>query len=145
MTIHGHWLSRSVSALGGAGAFAGAQMWAFSVHPGAPSGAIDNPGWFLNSDTSVAAIAAAVGVVAALTALAFPDRPWATAWATVLGAGPVMVGVLAWLGFGNIFPIVILIGGGILAMASAAGAHVGHVVRRLCVGPRNDASSTREP
>jgi hypothetical protein len=95
-----------------------------------PESAIRDPGWFLNSGRNVATIAGVVAVVAAL--LAVPRR-WRIRDTAVFGLGVLvaMVGTLATIGPGWIFPIVIVVGAIVLGLATSAGTVIGYALQLL--------------
>jgi hypothetical protein len=124
-------MARGLTALAGAAAFSGAQVWAFIAQPG-PGAYYDEPrGWFLNSGTSVAMIASAIAIAAALAAIARGDSPWITAGAIAVGGCFAMLVVLATIGMGNLFPIVLIMGGTIVCGAAVCGSLVGYGARQL--------------
>ena len=120
-------MARGLTALAGAAAFGGAQLWAFIAQPG-PGAYYDEPrGWFLNSGTSVAMIAGAIAIAAALAAIARGDSPWITA----VGGCFAMLVILATIGMGTLFPIVLIMGGTIVSGAAVCGSLVGYGARQL--------------
>jgi len=124
-------MARALTALAGAAAFSAAQVWAFIAQPG-PGAYYDEPrGWFLNSGTSVAMIAGAIAIAAALAAIARGDSPWITAGAIAVGGCFAMLAVLATIGMGSLFPIVLMMGGAIVSGAAVCGSLVGYAARQL--------------
>jgi hypothetical protein len=126
------WMARGLTALIGAAAFSGAQVWAFVAQPG-PGAYYEEPrGWFLNSGTSVAMIAGAIAIAAAVAAIARDEAtPWSTAGAITAGGCLAMVVVLVTIGMGNLFPIVLIMGGVIISGAAICGTLVGYGARQL--------------
>ena len=90
----------------------------------------DSAGWFLNSDSNVSAICAAVAIAAAIVAAGSRVNRRSAA-ACLAGAIVAMTVVLFAIGAGTIFPIVIVFGGAMLAFAVAAGTAAVEAVRRL--------------
>ncbi len=118
------------AAIVGAGAFGVAQAWLFAWQ--APAGlAVDDPGWFLNSGANMKTIVAVIATASLAWGLLVRMNPIPTAVAIAAGASLVMVGVLFAVGPGNLFPIVIAIGAGLLFAASGAGTFAGYGARRL--------------
>jgi hypothetical protein len=87
--------------------------------------------WFLNSSRAVALTAGSLMVVAAVVALAIPDRRlWLVAAVNLAaGATMAMVVVLFAVGPGTLFPIAIAIGAAVIGVSSGAGALAGAAVR----------------
>jgi hypothetical protein len=87
-------------------------------------------GWWLNSGQGVAltmGVLAALAVPVGAAALAWPIGAAALAWPGALWAGANLglAIVLFHIGPGTIFPIVLAVGGGLSALAIAAGSLVG--------------------
>lgn len=91
---------------------------------------VDDPGWFLNSGRNAGIIAFAVAAFAAALFLHknISPRHFVT---YVAGATLAMAVVLAAVGPGTIFPIVILAGAIVIGAASALGAGLGYAARRV--------------
>jgi len=98
------------------------------VNAPGPIRAEDNPGWFLNSGRNVAILGLTLTSGAAVLALSASDVVLRAAMFAV-GAIIAMATTLFFIGPGNIFPIVIVIGGVIVALAVSCGAAVGSIVR----------------
>jgi hypothetical protein len=93
-----------------------------------PIRAGNNPGWFLNSGDNVAIVALTLAAGAAALALSASD---VILRAAMFAAGAInaMAATLFLIGPGNIFPIVIAIGGVIVILAVGCGTAVGSIVR----------------
>ena len=79
---------------------------------------ISDPGWFLNSGTNVLTIAVAVAIGAAvLSSLTSPT--FASALSYIVGACFAMAVVLVAIGPGNLFPIVLVMGGAVITAVVA--------------------------
>jgi hypothetical protein len=78
-------------------------------------------GWWLNSGRGVAFMVIVLGVLAALFALAQPARPWPSTWAIAAGGFAGSAVLLARVGPGTIWPIVLCFA----AVLSIAAAFVG--------------------
>jgi hypothetical protein len=112
-------------ALGGI-TFAAAQI-PLLEHTTASSG--ENMGWFLNSGQSILTITLSlVTVAAAITALGW-WAPMVGAVALSVGATVAMVVILFQIGAGNLFPIVIVMGGVFVGIAAFVGMRIGVVLR----------------
>lgn len=108
--------------LAGAIAFATAQAVLFLMAGEAARSTIDGGGWFLNSGTGIAVMAAVVAVVSMLVSRAFAPALW-RGWTTFVGGGILALMVAVFLvGPGTIFPIVIGAGAAVIAVAALAGA-----------------------
>jgi hypothetical protein len=108
--------------LAGAAAFAAAQALLFrlSQPPGRPS--IDSQGWFLNSGTGIAVMAAALAAAALIVSRALPATLWQRWILFAGGAVAALVAAVFLFGPGTIFPIVIAAGAAVIAVAALAGA-----------------------
>ncbi len=94
-----------------------------------PTSGGENMGWFLNSGQSLLTILLAVAAIAmAQTALGW-SSPMAGAIAVSVGATIAMVITLFQIGPGNLFPIVIVMGGVFLGGAAFAGMGIGLALR----------------
>jgi hypothetical protein len=92
--------------------------------------------WWMNSGRSM--VVTAVAVFAAALVLGLRRRASLLAGGAwmLLGLTGAMVGVLMFVGPGNIWPIVLVAGGGILGVSVAAAVLVAAVVRRVVgIGP----------
>jgi hypothetical protein len=89
----------------------------------------DNPGWFLNAGGNVRIIGIAVGVVAAVVAFLQAGRVLGSALTFAAGVIWAMLVTLFAIGPGNLFPIVIAIGGTVIAAAVTIGTVAGLAVR----------------
>jgi hypothetical protein len=106
--------------LAGAVAFAAAQAVLFLLAGQSARPSIDAPGWFLNSATGMAAMAAALAVASALAIAAISGPLW-HGWAFFVAGGVLgLVAAVFLLGPGTIFPIVIAAGAAVIAVAAAA-------------------------
>lgn len=91
---------------------------------------ITNPGWFLNSGRNVLIMAIALAVGAAVLS-ATTTAAGATPVSYGIGASVAMIVVLFAIGPGNIFPIVHVFGGAVIAWAVACGYGCIQAVRAL--------------
>jgi hypothetical protein len=87
-------------------------------------------GWFLNSGRGVLVVAAVLGVLAILVGSVRTVPLRVGGAALVAGAVVAMVGTLFVVGPGTIFPIVIVVGTAVIAVAVAAGTMLAALVRR---------------
>jgi hypothetical protein len=87
--------------------------------------------WFLNSGRAALATLAWVGAASGIVALFSASRPGPRGFSVALGAFVCMTAVLFLKpgGPGTIFPIVMVAGGGSIAISSVLGAWIGRVVR----------------
>ena len=88
--------------------------------------------WFLNSGRAVL-FTAALFFVAGIVVGVFTDRSRCVEFGLFLGLGGVsasVVGLSWWIGAGNLFPIVILVGALVLGLASVAGTTVTALIKR---------------
>lgn len=87
-----------------------------------------DPGWFLNAGGNVVTICGVVATVALLVAV---RRGWTFGDTAEFGLGVLiaMIGTLLALGAGTLFPIVIVVGGVVLAVAIGLGTALGYVIR----------------
>ena len=93
-----------------------------------PVAGITAPGWFLNSGRNILL----VGLTLAIGAVMLTVRKHASDRDAVfygVGAVAAMVVTLVAIGAGNIFPIVIVIGGGLVVFAVGAGGTLGAALR----------------
>ena len=93
-----------------------------------PAADIDDPGWFLNSGRNVLLVGLALAIGAAI----LTSRKQASDRDAVLygiGAVVAMIVTLVVIGAGNIFPIVIVFGTGLVVFAVGAGGTCGAAVR----------------
>jgi hypothetical protein len=107
----------------GAAAFAAAQVVLYLAGP--PSGVPNASGWFLDSARGVGVMVIWMTVASAAVGLTWPTPGWWRGCAAfALGAAAALTATLFAIGPGNLFPIVIVIGGGLIAAAALAGAAV---------------------
>jgi hypothetical protein len=108
--------------LAGAVAFAAAQAILFlAADP--PSGRpIDGEGWFLNSGTGITLMAAIVVAASLVVGKALPAPLWQRWVSFVVGAMAALVAAVFFFGPGTIFPLVIVAGAVVIALAAIAGA-----------------------
>ena len=94
------------------------------------AGGMNAPGWFLNSGRNVLFVGS---ILAAGAAAVYLRRLASVRDAVFYGVGAVtaMIVTLFMIGPGNIFPIVIVFGMGVVALAVLAGATCGAAVRAL--------------
>ena len=114
------------SALLGALTFCAVQIPLLIATP--PAAGITHPGWFLNSGRNVLL----VGLALAIGAAVLTSRKQASDRDAVLygiGAVVAMIVTLFVIGAGNIFPIVIVFGAGLVVFAVGAGGTCGAAVR----------------
>lgn len=95
----------------------------------APNPEMQNSAWFLNSGAGVGAIGFTFAVAGALVGVA-RRKGLAESMMLTIGAALAMATVLFSIGPGPIFPIVIVFGLVILAIATTTGAVLGMLVRR---------------
>ena len=121
--VSGKWLALA----GGTALFFSVQSLLFLN--AVPMPGIESSGWFLNSARGVAVVGGAYAVVGAVIGFSRRDS---VREATMLANGAVlaMIAVLFSIGPGTIFPIVIVFGTVIIAVATAAGTAVGNGGRR---------------
>jgi hypothetical protein len=118
--------SDSISGFAGAVAFCAVQIPLLIATP--PGRDIADPGWFLNSGHSVLL----VGLTLALGAAVLTARKRASDRDAVfygIGAVAAMIVTLFAIGPGNIFPIVIVFGAGLVVFAVGAGGTLGAALR----------------
>jgi hypothetical protein len=108
--------------LAGAVAFAAAQAVLFFMAEQSARPTIDGVGWFLNSGTGIAVMAAVVAVVSLIVSKAFPPPLWRGLTAFVGGGVLALAAAVFLFGPGSIFPIVIAAGAVEIAVAALAGA-----------------------
>ena len=107
--------------LAGAAAFAAAQAVLFLVAKPATPRAIDGDGWFLNSGTGIAVMAAILVAASLVISRAVPAPLWLR-WMLFVGGGVVaLVGAVFLFGPGTIFPIVIAAGAAVIAVSAFVG------------------------
>jgi hypothetical protein len=108
--------------LAGAVAFATAQAVLFLAAEPPARRAIDGEGWFLNSGTGIAVMTAVLVAASLVVSRALPGRLWQR-WGLFVGGGVVaLVGAVFLFGPGTIFPLVIVTGAVVIAVAALAGA-----------------------
>ena len=108
--------------LAGAVAFAAAQAFLFLSSEPPVRDVIDGEGWFLNSGTGVAVMAAVLAAAALITSRTTPAPLWKR-WALFVGGGIVaLAGAVFLFGPGTIFPIVFVAGTAVIAVSALAGA-----------------------
>jgi hypothetical protein len=118
--------SQLLSSLAGAFAFCAVQIPLLIAT--APVAGISDPGWFLNSGRNVLL----VGLTLAIGAVMLTVRRQASDRDAVfygIGAVVAMIVTLVAIGPGNIFPIVIVFGAGLVVFAVGAGGTLGAAVR----------------
>jgi hypothetical protein len=116
--------------VGGSVAFAAAQLLLFLLAGQSAAPSIDNNAWFLNSGRGVLLTTIVLALAAAAMGLgSSPPGLWRAAVGFAGGAAAAMVVVLFALGPGTIFPIVIAIGTGIIAVAAVTGVVIARTVR----------------
>jgi hypothetical protein len=89
--------------------------------------------WFLNAGRATALTAAAIFVAALLVAMLVRSEPLtgiAHGISTAVGAMIAMFVVLMFIGPGNLWPIVLMIGSSIVVVSAAAGGILGGLLRR---------------
>lgn len=118
----------AAAAVAGAGVFAVVQLWLLQHPPATPSG-IENPGWFLNSGGGVGRVAVAIALAATAAGVVARATPVQVGVSLAAGACVAMVATLAVIGPGDLFPVVIAIGAGIVGLSALAGAHAGAWLR----------------
>jgi hypothetical protein len=111
-------------AIAGVGAFLAVQIFLLASSP-ASAQTPDHPGWFLNSGDNVRLMALGLSSGAAIAAFLHAGNPIWRALAFSGGAIVAMSAILFYLGPGTIFPIVLVIGSFIVAVAVGAGTAVG--------------------
>jgi hypothetical protein len=94
-------------------------------------------GWWLNSGRGAAATSGALFALAVFSSSFKAGSPRVRLWALWTGAQVGLVGYLFRQGPGTIFPIVIVSGAVLSAVAVAAGGGVGWLVSRLTTRRRN--------
>ena len=117
-------------AVAGSVAFAAAQLLLFLLAGQNSAATIDSSGWFLNSGRGVLIMTIVLALAAAAMGLgSSPPSVWRAAAAFSGGAAAVMVVFVFALGPGTIFPIVIVIGTAIIAVAAVTGGAISWSVR----------------
>jgi hypothetical protein len=107
--------------LAGAVAFAAAQAVLFLVAEPPARQTIDGEGWFLNSSTGIAVMAAVLVAASLVVSRALPAPLWQR-WALFVGGGiAALVGAVFLFGPGTIFPIVIVAGAVVIAVSALVG------------------------
>lgn len=91
---------------------------------------IEHPGWFLNSIQGVIATGVSFLVVGAVSGLSRATTLRSAATPVVAGASVAIIAVYAWIGGGNLFPIVIVVGAACIGTATFAGTWVAIEARR---------------
>lgn len=92
--------------------------------------ALERPvGWWLNSGRGVAFMVIVLGVIAAVFALAQPARPWPSAWAVAAGGFAGSAVLLARVGPGTIWPIVLCLAAALSIAAAFVGAGAARMLR----------------
>jgi hypothetical protein len=115
--------------LAGAVAFAAAQAVLFLTAGQSARPTIDSGGWFLNSGTGIAAMAAVVAAASLIASKAFPLSLW-RGWTAFASGGVLALAAAVFLfGPGTIFPIVIAAGAAVIAVAALLGAWVARLLR----------------
>lgn len=112
--------------LGGAAVFAIVHAVAVRVTPVAAPSRAALDGWWLNAVETVVAVAVAMVVVSWLVLRRRPGRLAARAVSWAVGAMAGMALTLAYVGPGNIWPIVLAVGGAVLGVSVAAAAALAH-------------------
>lgn len=107
--------------LAGAVAFAAAQAVLFLVAEPPARHAIDGEGWFLNSSTGIAVMAAVLVAASLVVSRALPAPLWQRWGSFVAGGIVALVGAVFLLGPGTIFPIVIVAGAVVIAVSALVG------------------------
>jgi hypothetical protein len=107
--------------LAGAVAFAAAQAVLFLVAEPPARDAINGEGWFLNSSTGIAVMAAVLVAASLVVSRALPAPLWQR-WGLFVGGGiAALVGAVFLVGPGTIFPIVIVAGAAVIAVSALVG------------------------
>lgn len=117
-------------ALLGVVAFGAIQAMLFSSPPLQTVAPPDHPGWFLNSGHGVLAVVAGLTVAAAAGALLWPATIAAASMPLAGGAVLAMIATYLWLGGGNLFPIVLGVGAGCIAVAAFLGSSLAFLARK---------------
>lgn len=106
----------------GALAFIAIQLLLFVLAGDAPATSESGSGWFLNTAASLAAVVGIIAAASAVLALVTPhSNVWQGSGAFAAGATIAMAVSLFVIGPGNIFPIVIVVGGAFITIAAFAG------------------------
>jgi hypothetical protein len=113
----------------GAVAFAAAQAVLFLMAGQSARPTIDSSGWFLNSGTGIAVMAAVVAAASLIASKAFPPALWRGWTAFASGGVMALVAAVFLFGPGTIFPIVIAAGAVVIAVAALLGAWVARLLR----------------
>jgi hypothetical protein len=122
--------SVAAQVVAGGVAFGAAQLLLFLLAGPSTAPTIDSSAWFLNSGRGVLIMTIVLALAAAATGLgSSPRSVWRAAAAFSGGAAAVMVVFVFALGPGTIFPIVIVIGTAIIAVAAVTGNAIAWSVR----------------
>ena len=115
--------------LAGAVAVAAAQAFLFLMATESAGPTIAGSGWFLNSGTGIAVVAASVAAISLLVSRALHPALWRGWTAFVAGGVAALVAAVFLVGPGTIFPIVIAAGAVVIAVAALAGAGLAQLLR----------------
>ena len=122
----------------GAAAYGLAQALLFARPPDIVLPPGESAGWFLNSGTGVLSVVAALLALGAAFAPRHAVGVAAVAVTAAAGGAMAMLGVWFYLGFeSHIFPIVWVMGVGVMGLAAAAGAWLGYEARAFRARRRN--------
>lgn len=111
-------MSKAIAFAGGVLLFAAVQAILFRV--AIPVPAIKSGGWFLNTGTGAASVAASFLVLGAVIGLSRRNGILDAMFAA-LGGVVAMTAILFWLGPGNIFPIVVIFGTFVIGCSTCFG------------------------
>ena len=124
----------------GAAAYGLVQALLFARPPDIVLPPEESPGWFLNSGTGVLAVVAAFFALGAMFAPRKADDVVAVAAPIAAGGAMAMLGVWFYLGFeSNVFPIVWVMGAGMMGLATATGAWLSYEARAFLARRRRAA------
>ena len=114
----------------GATVFVALQAALLSFSPSGPTRPPEEPNWFLNSIQGVLIVSAAFLALGGLSVMLDPVDIAVAATPLTVGGAVGVIATYAWLGGGNLFPIVVLMGTGWIGVATFAGAWVVFEARR---------------
>jgi hypothetical protein len=116
----------------GATVFTAVQYLLFIASGDLANDRLDGDGWFLNNTRNVIVVLTVLVVAAAaVTAARRPAQLVQAAGAFALGAIGAMAAALFLIGPGTIFPIVLIVGAGLVIAAAASGSFAGSTLRSL--------------